>query len=53
MIDVALVDLRLGDENGLELLKKLRNIDESMIGVIITGQATVDVRDGIAAAGRL
>jgi diguanylate cyclase (GGDEF)-like protein/putative nucleotidyltransferase with HDIG domain len=42
MVDVALVDLRLGEENGLELLKKLRNIDESVIGVIITGQATVD-----------
>ncbi len=42
MIDVALVDLRLGDRNGLELLKELRSLDESMIGVIVTGQATVD-----------
>ena len=42
MVDVALVDLRLGDENGLDLLKRLRRIDESIIGVIITGQATVD-----------
>ncbi|HAL92909.1 MAG TPA: hypothetical protein DCM68_07795 [Verrucomicrobia bacterium] len=42
MIDVALVDLNLGNENGLELLKKLKGIDESLIGVIITGQATLD-----------
>ncbi len=42
MVDVALVDLRLGEENGLEVLKKLRRIDESMIGVVITGQATVE-----------
>ena len=42
MIDVALVDLRLGGENGLEVLKQLRAVDESVIGVIITGQATVE-----------
>ena len=42
MIDVALVDLRIGSENGLDVLKNLRAIDESIIGVIITGQATVD-----------
>jgi cyclic di-GMP phosphodiesterase len=42
MIDVALVDLHLGQENGLNLLKELRSMDESMIGVVITGQASVD-----------
>ena len=42
MIDVALVDLHLGERNGLELLKEIRGLDESMIGVIVTGQATVD-----------
>ena len=42
LIDVALVDLHLGGESGFELLKQLRLIDESMIGVIITGQATLD-----------
>jgi diguanylate cyclase (GGDEF)-like protein/putative nucleotidyltransferase with HDIG domain len=42
IIDVALVDLHLGNENGLELLNKLRGIDESMIGVVITGQATLE-----------
>lgn len=42
MIDIALVDLHLGNENGLDLLKDLRIIDESMVGVIITGQASLD-----------
>jgi diguanylate cyclase (GGDEF)-like protein/putative nucleotidyltransferase with HDIG domain len=42
MIDVALVDIHLGNENGLELLNVLRSIDTSMIGVVITGQATLD-----------
>lgn len=42
LIDVALVDLHLGDQSGLELLKKLRTLDEAMVGVVITGQATLD-----------
>ena len=42
MVDVALVDLRLGDENGLDVLKAMRKIDDSAIGVIITGAPTVD-----------
>jgi len=42
MIDVALVDLHLGAEDGLELLGKLRGVDPSVIGVVITGQATLD-----------
>ena len=42
MIDVALVDLHIGNENGLELLRQLRSVDESMIGVVITGQATLE-----------
>jgi len=42
MIDVALVDLHLGKENGLSLLKEMRSMDESMIGVVITGQASLD-----------
>ena len=42
MIDVALVDLHIGEENGLDLLKQLRGIDESTIGVVITGQATLE-----------
>ena len=42
MIDVALVDLHLGPDNGLDLLKKLRALDESSIGIVITGQATLE-----------
>jgi len=42
MIDVALVDLYIGEENGLVVLKKLRDIDESVIGIVITGQATLE-----------
>ena len=42
MIDVALVDLHLENENGLDLLKKLRAVDESTIGIVITGQATLE-----------
>jgi diguanylate cyclase (GGDEF)-like protein/putative nucleotidyltransferase with HDIG domain len=42
MIDVALVDLRLGGLDGLDVLKALRRIDDSAVGVIITGAATVD-----------
>lgn len=51
MIDVALVDLHLGEENGLELLTQLREFDESMIGVVITGQATLDDAVGSMRAG--
>lgn len=42
MVDVALIDLRLGEEDGLDLLKQLLALDSSIIGVIITGAATVD-----------
>ena len=42
MIDVALVDLHIGPDNGLDLLKKLRALDESSIGIVITGQATLE-----------
>ena len=42
-IDVALVDFNLGaEENGLELLKRLRAIDDEIVGVVLTGQATLD-----------
>ena len=42
MVDVALVDLHIGPDNGLDLLKKLRALDESSIGIVITGQATLE-----------
>ena len=47
MIDVALVDLRLSGESGLDVLQELQAIDEDIIGIIITGQATLD--DAVAA----
>ena len=47
MIDVALVDLHLGAASGLDVLRDLRAIDESIVGIIITGQATLD--DAVAA----
>ncbi|HPJ56618.1 MAG TPA: HD domain-containing phosphohydrolase, partial [Kiritimatiellia bacterium] len=42
LIDVALVDLGLGEHSGLDVLKTLRDIDDSAVGVIITGAATLD-----------
>ena len=41
LLDVALVDLHLDDIYGIEVLQTLRSIDASIIGVIITGQASV------------
>ncbi len=41
-VDVALVDLNLGDENGLVVLKSLRELDDSVVGVVVTGHATLD-----------
>jgi diguanylate cyclase (GGDEF)-like protein/PAS domain S-box-containing protein/putative nucleotidyltransferase with HDIG domain len=41
-IDVALVDLRLAEHNGLDVLKQLRLIDDTLIGIVMTGYATVD-----------
>jgi diguanylate cyclase (GGDEF)-like protein/PAS domain S-box-containing protein/putative nucleotidyltransferase with HDIG domain len=40
--DVALVDLQLASENGLELVEKIRSTDKSIICIVITGHATVD-----------
>lgn len=40
--DVALIDLRLPGMNGIELLKKLKEIHPSPAVLILTGQATVD-----------
>lgn len=40
--DVALIDLRLPGMNGVELLKKLKDVYPSLAVLILTGQATVD-----------
>ncbi len=52
VVDVVFVDLRLEKESGLELFKALRAMDDTLIGVVITGAATVDsavasMREGI------
>lgn len=40
--DLALIDLKMPGINGMEVLKKAKEIDPSMIAVVITGYATVD-----------
>jgi diguanylate cyclase (GGDEF)-like protein/putative nucleotidyltransferase with HDIG domain len=40
--DVLLTDLNLPGPSGLELLDELRPLDDSMIKIVITGQATLD-----------
>lgn len=40
--DVAVIDLRLPGMNGIELLKKLKDVQPSPAVLILTGQATVD-----------
>ena len=39
---VLISDVRMPGESGLDLLKKLRSVDESIIGIVITGQATLE-----------
>jgi diguanylate cyclase (GGDEF)-like protein/putative nucleotidyltransferase with HDIG domain len=39
-IDVAMVDLGLGAENGLEVLQNLREVDDTLVGLVMTGNAT-------------
>ena len=41
-LDVALVDLSLGEENGLDLLKTLRRKQEHLVGIVVTGAATME-----------
>jgi DNA-binding NtrC family response regulator len=40
-VDVVLLDLRLGDEDGLEVLKLIREEDPSLPVVMLTGHGTV------------
>ena len=40
--DLALVDLRLGRESGLDLLETLRAVQPRLAGVVITAHASVD-----------
>lgn len=41
-IDLALLDLNLGNEDGLELLKSLKEIDPELLVIIITGYGSVE-----------
>lgn len=40
--DVALIDLRLPDINGMDLLKQLKDLDDKLEIVIITGYPSID-----------
>jgi len=42
-VDVALLDIRLGDENGLSLLPKLLRLKPSLPVIVITGYGTLEI----------
>ncbi len=42
LFDLVLVDLGLPGVNGLELMDRLRKMDESIVRIVITGAATTD-----------
>jgi DNA-binding NtrC family response regulator len=41
-IDLVLLDLNLGDEHGIEVLKELKRIDPDLLVIVITGYGSVE-----------
>jgi DNA-binding NtrC family response regulator len=41
-IDLALLDLNLGTENGIDVLKTLKELDPELLVIIITGYGSVE-----------
>src|SRR5579871_5809588 len=39
--DLAIIDLRIGDENGLDIIRKLRTMDSTMYLIMLTGWGTI------------
>lgn len=42
VFDILLTDLNMPDKSGLELLDELRSINENLIKIVVTGNATLD-----------
>ncbi|GAA0718158.1 sigma-54 dependent transcriptional regulator [Clostridium malenominatum] len=41
-INIVLLDLRLGDEDGLEILKRIKNINKEVVVIIMTAFGTIE-----------
>ena len=39
--DLAIVDLRIGDENGLDIVRKLRSMDPTIYLIMLTGWGSI------------
>jgi len=39
--DLAIIDLRIGDENGLDIVRKLRSMDSTMYLIMLTGWGSI------------
>lgn len=39
--DLAIIDLRIGDENGLDIIRKLRSMDSTMYLIMLTGWGSI------------
>ncbi len=41
-VEAALIDLRLGDKNGMDLLAQVKKIQPETVCIVVTGYATID-----------